>query len=96
METLTLLRTFPTLCRTLVATSAMPACREASINCLCSFSSCPSDLLRSVMSSTVSTITLEASSLATGAMDASTWIISPCFVRHFVSTVPMLCSRICR
>ena len=32
-ETLTLLRTLPTLCRTLVATSAMPARREASTNC---------------------------------------------------------------
>ena len=38
-ETLTLFSTLPTLCRTFVATSAMPACREATSSCLCTRSS---------------------------------------------------------
>ena len=51
-ETLTLLRTLPTLCSTLVATSAMPAWREATSSCLCTRSSSSSASRRSVMSST--------------------------------------------
>ena len=50
-ETLTLLRTLPTLCNTLVATSAMPACREASISAFCTPSYLASISLRDEMSS---------------------------------------------
>ena len=49
-EMLTLFRMLPTLCSTLVATSAMPAWREAVISCLCTRSSSSSDRLRSVVS----------------------------------------------
>jgi hypothetical protein len=35
VETFTLLSTLPTLCRTFVAISAMPARREASMSCRC-------------------------------------------------------------
>ena len=50
-DTFTLLRTLPTLCSTLVATSAMPACREASISAFCTLSILASMFLRAEISS---------------------------------------------
>src|ERR1035441_9929741 len=49
-EILTLFRILPTLCRTLVAISAIPAWRDAVISCLWTRSSSRSDSLRSVVS----------------------------------------------
>ena len=50
LETLTLFSTLPTLWRTLVATSDIPAWRETSKSCLCASSSLASASLRAVMS----------------------------------------------
>src|SRR5207244_10973773 len=73
-ETLTLLSTLPTLCRTLVATSAMPACLEASRSCCCRMSSRCSAAIRSVTSRSMPTRRAPPSdqSLTTAATD------SPC------------------
>ena len=49
-EILTLFKMLPTLCSTLVATSAMPAWREAIMSCLCTRSSSSADSLRALMS----------------------------------------------
>src|SRR5207237_10136455 len=55
-ETLTLFSTLPTLCSTLVATSAMPACLEASRNCCCRTSSRRWAATRSVTSRSMPTM----------------------------------------